>query len=179
VSDFSSDAVQALRNALARNLDWIRTYIAPEGGTQDIQPYVNWIHDRLKDKIPAGADPSDLDRLVKREVRSLFDREASNGARRALFGDVEELADPSSLGFERTIEQSEEVRACLEHLQQEARELIIEAFTLTDADLSGKDIRGRLAARLGISRNALDQRISRALRRIRARMCHRPGWSSR
>ena len=77
------------------------------------------------------------------------------------------------------IEQSEEVRACLEHLKQEARELIMEAFTLTDADLSRKDIRDRLAARLGISRNTLDQRISRALRRIRARMRHRPGWNRR
>ena len=128
VSDLSSDAVQALRNALARNLDWIKTYIAPEGETQDIQPYVDWIHDRLKGKIPEGADPSELDRLVKREVRSLFAREASNGARKALFGGVEELADPSSLGFECTIEQSEEVRDCLEHLQQETRELIIEVF---------------------------------------------------
>jgi hypothetical protein len=179
VSDLSSDAAQALRNALERNLDWIRTYIAPEGGTQDIQSYVNWIYDRLKDKIPGVADPSELDRLVKKEVRSLFVREAPNGARKALFGDVEELADPSALGFERAIEQSEEVRACLEHLQQEARELIVEAFTLTDADLSRKDIRDRLAARLGISRNTLDQRISRALRRIRARMRHRPGWNRR
>jgi DNA-directed RNA polymerase specialized sigma24 family protein len=179
VSDLSSDAAQALRNALERNLDWIRTYVAPEGGTQDIQSYVNWIYDRLKDKIPAVADPAELDRLVKKEVRSLFVREAPNGARKAFFGNVEELADPSALGFERAIEQSEEVRACLVHLQQEARELIIEAFTLTDADLSTKGIRDRLAARLGISRNTLDQRISRALRRIRARMRHRPGWERR
>jgi hypothetical protein len=178
VSDLSSDAAQALRNALERNLDWIRTYVAPEGGTQDIQSYVDWIYDRLKDKIPAVADPSQLDRVVKKEVRSLFAPQVPNG-RKARFGDVEELADPSALGFERAIEQSEEVRACLEHLQQEARELIIEAFTLTDADLSSKDIRDRLAARLGINRNTLDQRISRALRRIRARMRHRPGWRSR
>jgi DNA-directed RNA polymerase specialized sigma24 family protein len=179
VSDLSSDAAQALQNALERNLDWIRAHIlAPGAREQDIQSYINWLYDRLKDRIPAVPDPDELDRLVKKEVRSLFEREAPNGDRKALFGHVEELEDPSALGFEREIELSEEVRACLRHLQKEARELIIEAFTLTEADLSTKDIRDRLAARLGINRNTLDQRISRALRRIRARMRHRPGWNS-
>ena len=65
---------------------------------------------------------------------------------------------------------SDEVRACLKCIQKESRDLILEAFTLTEADLSKKGVRNELAARLGINRNTLDQRISRALGRIRERM---------
>src|SRR5580698_2785556 len=49
-------------------------------------------------------------------------------------------------------------------------------FTLTEDEVSSKDARDRLAARLGINRNTLDQRISRALRLMRRRMCHGLGW---
>ena len=108
-------------------------------------------------------------------MRSVFDRTPSNGARKARFGDVKDLEDPSALGFQRDVELADEVRACLKSIQKEARDLIIEAFTLTEADLSSKGIRDRLAARLGISRNTLDQRISRALGRIRERTRARLG----
>jgi DNA-directed RNA polymerase specialized sigma24 family protein len=169
------DASESLREALERNLDWIKTYIrAPEGRARDIGPYIDWIYARLKEQIPALAAPEELDRLIRNEVRNLFEREAPNGARKAFFGDVGELEDPSALGFERRLELSDEVRACLECLPEETRELVIEAFTLTEADLSGKDARDRLASRLGINRNTLDQRISRAIRRIRERMRGRP-----
>jgi DNA-directed RNA polymerase specialized sigma24 family protein len=73
-------------------------------------------------------------------------------------------------GFEREVELADEVRACLKCIQKESRDLILEAFTLTEADLSRKGVRNELAARLGINRNTLDQRISRALGRIRERM---------
>ena len=170
------DAAESLRKALERNLDWIKTYIpAPEGTGQGIRSYIDWIYDRLKENIPVLATPQELDRLVRNEVRNLFDREASNGARKAFFGDVGELEDPSALRFERRIELSDEVRVCLECLPTETRELVVEAFTLTEADLSGKDVRDGLAARLGINRNTLDQRISRAIRRMRERMRDRPG----
>jgi hypothetical protein len=124
----------------------------------------------MKDHIPTAATGDELDRLIRREVRSLFGRTGRNGVRKARFGDVGDLEDPSALGFERDVEIADQVRACLKCIQKEARELIIEAFTLTEADLSSKGIRKRLAARLGISRNTLDQRISRALGCIRERM---------
>lgn len=179
MSNLSSDAAESLWTAIERNRDWIKTYVLiPEGREQDIESYIKWIYDRLRDHVPGGATPEDLDRLVRKEVRRLFNLEAPNGARKALFGDVGELEDPSALGFEREVELSDEVRACLQCLQKESRDLIIEAFTLTEADLSSKDIRDRLAARFGINRNTLDQRISRALRRIRARMRQRPGRNS-
>jgi DNA-directed RNA polymerase specialized sigma24 family protein len=150
--------------------------LPPEAGEQDVESYVKWIYDRLKDHIPEFAAPADLDRLVRKEVRRLFHRDVPSGARKGRFGDVADLEDPSALGFERKIELFDEVRACLECLQKQNRELIIEAFALTEADLSCKNVRDRLAARLGINRNTLDQRISRALRLMRTRMRHRLGW---
>jgi len=177
MSNLSSDAAEYLWRAIERNRDWIKSYVlAPETREQDVEPYVKWIYHRLKDHIPEFTVPEDLDRLVRREVRRLFARDVPNGSRKALFGDVGELEDPSALGFERKVELSDEVRACLQCLRKHSRDLIIEAFTLTEAEVSGKDARDRLAARLGINRNTLDQRISRALRLMRRRMRHRLGW---
>lgn len=177
MSNLSSDAAESLWRAIERNRDWIKTYaLTPEAREQDVESYVKWIYDRLKDHIPEFAAPTDLDRLVRKEVRRLFDRDLPNGARKARFGDAADVEDPSALSFERKIELSDEVRACLQCLQEQNRELIIEAFTLTEADLSCKNVRDRLAARLGINRNTLDQRISRALRLMRTRMRHRLGW---
>ena len=171
VSDLSSNAAKSLWMALERNHDWIKTYVLPpEDRDRDIQSYIRWIYDRLKDHIPASAGAEDLDRLIRKEVRSLFERIGWNGARKARFGEVGDLEDPSALGFEREVELADEVRACLKCIQKESRDLILEAFTLTEADLSRKGIRNELAARLGINRNTLDQRISRALGRIRERM---------
>ena len=179
VSNLSSDSTAAIRNAIERNLEWIKSHIlGPNIAEQDIPSYLDWICEWLKERVPQYADPQGLDRIVRKELRNLFGREFTNGRRKAIFGDVGELEDPSALLFERKIELSDEVRACLECIQKGARDLIIEAFTLTEADMSGKNVRNRLAARLGISRNTLDQRISRALRRIRARMRYRPGWNN-
>jgi hypothetical protein len=171
VSNLSSDAANSLWMALERNHDWIKTYVLPpEDRDRDIQSYIAWIYDRLKDHIPTSAGAEELDRLIRREVRSLFKRFGWNGARKARFGEVGDLEDPSALGFEREVELADEVRACLKCIQKESRDLIAEAFTLTESDLSRKGIRNELAARLGITRNTLDQRISRALGRIRERM---------
>jgi hypothetical protein len=157
--------------ALERNHDWIKNYILPpEDRNRDIQSYIGWIYERLKDQIPSSAAAEELDRLIRNEVRRLFNRIGWNGARKARFGEVRDLEDPSALGFERDVEVADEVRACLNCIQKEARDLIVEAFTLTEADLSRKGIRNELAARLGLNRNTLDQRISRALGRIRERM---------
>jgi hypothetical protein len=173
VNNLSSESASALWNALERNRDWIKAYVLPmEDRNRDIQSYIEWVYNRLKDHVPASASPVELDRLIRREVRRLFGRRGWNGLRRARFGDVGDLEDPSALSFEHEVETADEVRACLKCIQKEARELIIEAFTLTDADLARRDIRNKLAARLGMNRNTLDQRISRALRLIRERMGH-------
>ena len=180
VSNLSSDSTAAIRSALERNLGWIKTHIlGPNITDQDIPSYIDWICEWLKERVQAASDSQELDRIVRKELRGLFGHEPTNGNRKALFGDVGQLEDPSALLFERKIELSDEVRACLECIEKDARDLIIEAFTLTEADLSRKNVRNQLAARLGINRNTLDQRISRALRRIRARMRYRPGWNNR
>ena len=175
------DAAEALRKALERNLDWIKTHIPALaadalGRTPDIQAYLDWLFDRLKDRIPpGGADPDDLDRLIRSEVRKLFYGPRSRWPPIARFADIGEPEDQSARGFERDLETADEVRACLDSLPEEARELVIEAYTLTEGDLSTPGIRERLARRLGISRNALDQRLSRAIRRIRERRRGDPG----
>src|SRR5260221_14508275 len=93
----------------------------------------------------------------------------------ARFADIGEPEDQSARGFEGDLETADEVRACLDCLPEEARELVIEAYTLTEDDLATPGMRGRLARHLGISRNALDQRVSRAIRRIRERRRGGPG----
>ncbi len=176
MSNLPSDPAKSLWEALEKNREWIRTHIlALENRDRDIQPYIKWIFDRLKDHISPTASAEELDHVVRKEVRSIFERMPSNGSKKARFGDVTDLEDPSALGFLREVELADEVRACLKSIQKEARDLIIEAFTLTEADLSSKGIRDRLAARLGINRNTLDQRIARVLGRIRERMRDRLG----
>ena len=176
MSNLPSDPAKSLWAALETNREWIRTHIlALENRDRDIQPYIEWIFDRLKDHVSPSATAEELDHVVRKEVRSIFERMPSNGAKKARFGDVTDLEDHSALGFLREVELADEVRACLKSIQKEARDLIIEAFTLTEADLSSKGIRDRLAARLGINRNTLDQRIARVLARIRERMRDRLG----
>jgi hypothetical protein len=179
----SPDAAEPLRKALERNLDWIKAHIpalAPDspGGVRDIQPYIDWIHERLKDRIPLDAAPDELDRLVRGEVWKVFHGKRSRQPRISHFADIEKLGEPedhSGLDFERALETADEVRYCLDSLPEELRELVIEAYTLTDGDLSSPGIRERLAKNLGISRNAVDQRLSRAFRSIRERMRKDPG----
>ena len=172
----SPDAADPLRKALERNLDWIKTHIpalaAGSGNTPDIQVYIDWLYDRLKDRIPPDSGPDDLDRLVRGEVRKVFYGRRSRRPPIARFADIGEIGEPedqSARGFERDLETADEVRACLDCLPEEARELVIEAYTLTEGDLSSPGFRERLARNLGISRNTLDQRLSRAIRRIRER----------
>jgi len=176
LSNLPSDPAKSLWEALEKNREWIRTHIlALENRERDIQPYIKWIFDRLKDHVSPSASAEELDHIVRKEVRSIFERMPSNGSKKARFGDVRDLEDPSALGFLREVELADEVRACLRSIQKEARDLIIEAFTLTEADLSTKGIRDRVAVRLGINRNTLDQRIARVLGCIRQRMRSRLG----
>jgi len=169
------DAAESLRKALERNLDWIKTHIPAltAGAAPDIQAYIDWIYDRLKDRIQPDPDPDDLDRLVRSEVRKLFHGRRSRRPPIARFGDIRKIGEPedrSARNFERDLETADEVRACLDCLPEEERDLVIEAYTLTEGELSSPGIRERLARSLGITRNTLDQRLSRAIRRIRERM---------
>jgi hypothetical protein len=179
----SPDAAESLRKALERNLDWIKTHIPAlaadsPGGARDTQAYIDWIHERLKDRIPPQADADELDRLVRGEVWKVFHEKRSRQPRISRFADVETLAEPedqSARNFERSLETADEVRDCLDSLPEELRELVIEAYTLTEGDVSSPRIRERLAKNLGISRNAVDQRLSRAFRSLRARKRKDPG----
>jgi hypothetical protein len=177
------DAAESLRKALERNLDWIKAHIpalAPESpnGSRDSQAYIDWIYERLKDRIPTDLAPEEIDRLVRGEVWKVFHGRRSRQPRISRFVDVERVAEPedqSARNFERTLETADEVRACLECLPEDVRQVVIEAYTLTEGELSDPGIRERLAKNLGITRNAVDQRLSRAIRTIRERMRKDPG----
>jgi hypothetical protein len=179
----SPDAAESLRKALERNLDWIKNHIPAlaadsPGGARDTQAYIDWIHERLKDRIPPDAEADELDRLVRGEVWKVFHGKRSRQPRISRFADVENIGeqeDRSARDFERALETAEEVRDCLNNLPDEVRELVIEAYTLTEGDISSPRIRERLAKNLGISRNAVDQRLSRAFRTLRARKRKDPG----
>lgn len=179
------DAAESLRKALERNLFWIKDHIPAlsmcPADSPRIQPYVDWIYERLKDQLPAAADPdpSELDRLIRAEVRKLFLGRRSRHSR--LLQSEEDLGnieDPLGRDFERAMEAADEVRACLDSLPEEARSLVIEAYTLTEGDLATPGLRERMAKNLGISRDALDQRLSRAIRRMREWARNRPGSKS-
>jgi len=179
----SPDAAEPLRKALERNLDWIKAHIPAlasdsPGGARDIQAYIDWIYERLRDRIPPDPTPEEIDRLVRGEVWKVFHGRRSRQPRASRFADVERIGEPedqSARNFERALETADEVRACLEGLPEELRQLVIEAYTLTEGELSSPGIRERLAKNLGISRNAVDQRLSRAIRSIRERMRKDPG----
>ena len=179
----SPDAAESLRRALERNVDWIRAHIPalasnPPSGERDIQAYIDWIYDRLKDRIQPGLDSGEIDRLVRGEVWKVFHGRRSRQPPISRFADVELVGEPedqSARKFARDLETADEVRACLESLPDDMRQLVIEAYTLTEGELSGPGIRERLAKNLGISRNAVDQRLSRAIRSIRERMRKDPG----
>ena len=178
VRPFSPDAADSLRKALERNLDWIRAHIPALASdspiaARDIQAYVDWIYERLKDRVPLDLEPEEIDRLVRAEVWKVFHDRRSRQPSISRFADVEQIGDPedqSARDFERSLETADEVRACLECLPEELRQLVIEAYTLTEGELSSPGIRARLAKNLGISRNAVDQRLSRAIKSIRERM---------
>ena len=116
--------------------------------------------------------------MVRGEVWKVFHGRRARQPRISSFVDVEQIGEPedqSARNFERALETADEVRACLECLPDELRQLVMEAYTLTEGELSSPGIRERLAKNLGISRNAVDQRLSRAIRSIRERMRKNPG----
>ena len=79
-----------------------------------------------------------------------------------------DTGDPAALRFESELENKDHLRATLECVPEETRKLILEVFAATDGNL--KKRRDHLAASLGLTRSALDQRLSRAYHRLRDRM---------
>jgi DNA-directed RNA polymerase specialized sigma24 family protein len=177
------DAAESLRKALERNLDWIKDHIpalaASAAASPRVQEYIDWIYERLKDRLPPDPDPNELDRLVRAEVRKLFLGRKSRQPRLVQsVEDIGNLEDQSARDFERAVETADEVRAFLDNLPEEARAIVIEAYTLTEGDLASPGLRERMAKNLGISRNALDQRLSRAIKQMREWARKRPGPKS-
>jgi len=174
------DPTDSLRRALELNLEWIRDHIpalaGSAAGSPRVQTYIDWIFDRLKDRVPPNPDPEELDRLVRAEVRKAFlSRRPRQPPIARSVEDLGDIEDESARDFERDLETADEVRECLACLTEQDRELVIEAYTLTEDDLASAGLRKRMAKKLGITRDALDQRISRAIRRIREQRQNRPG----
>jgi DNA-directed RNA polymerase specialized sigma24 family protein len=156
---------------LERNARWIGEFILISGGGSVLNEYLEWFFDRLKDRVPQNVADQELDRMIRVEVNSIFgkfrDRRQHHSALPL------EIVAPASERFEAEVENRDELRASLECVPDETRELILRALSITDEDLrTGRDA---LAAHLGLTRNALDQRLSRAYRRIRDRMHGRRG----
>jgi RNA polymerase sigma factor (sigma-70 family) len=124
---------------------------------------LKWFFDRLKDRVPPEASQQDLDYLVRSEVKSIYSefRDHPSG-----FPFVSEYADPSGDRFREDLERADEARECLEQLPKPIRELLEDIYSLDAEEMT----REELAKKLGIKRNTLDQRISRAMRAIRLRL---------
>jgi RNA polymerase sigma factor (sigma-70 family) len=161
VQTHSPGGAQHLWQALERNAEWIKNYISIRGSV--LKDYLKWFFDRLKDRVPPEASQQDLDHLVRSEVKSIYSefRDLPPG-----FPFVGEYADPSSDRFREDLERADEARECLEQLPKRIRALLEDIYSLDAEEIT----REELAKRLGIKRNTLDQRISRAMRAIRLRL---------
>jgi hypothetical protein len=162
---------QTLWTALERNARWIKQSISCPDSL--LQEHLRWLFERLKDRIPANASDEELDQMVRLEVTRIWGRFRDRFKSNAPFPG--EITDPAGQRFESDLEDKNELRESLECVSAETRELILKVFTATEDEKRSKNTRTRLAARLGLTRNALDQRISRAYSRIRERMSGKRG----
>jgi len=164
-------AAQQLWTALERNAERIGHFISISGGASILDEHLRWLFDRLKDRIPPNPTYEELDQMIRIEASRIY------GEFRDRFQPTSpfpvEVIDPAARRFESDLEDKDELRASLECLPAETRELILSVFTATEDDVEKG--RTRLAARLGLTRTALDQRLSRAYKRIRERMKGRRG----
>ena len=162
---------QQLWTALERNAEWIKRFIAVTGRPSVVDEYLRWFFERLKDRVPPEVTDEVLDKMIRSEVGSIYGK--FRDRLKAGLPFTADIVDPAARRFESVLEDGDELRAALECVPDEARDLILRVFSETEDDLSkGRD---RLARRLGLTRNALDQRLSRAYRRIRERMNGRRG----
>ena len=157
---------QQLWTALERNADWIKHFIAVTDRPSVLDEYLRWFFERLKDRIAPDVTDEGLDKMIRSEVGSIYGK--FRDRLKAGLAFTADIVDPAARRFESALEDRDELRAALECVPDEARELILRVFSETEDDLNkGRD---RLARRLGLTRNTLDQRLSRAYRRIRERM---------
>ena len=156
-------SAQLLREALERNAEWIGSYIEiADAGQAVLAEYLEWFFDRLKDRVPSDATDEALDRLIRAEVRSIYRRLKF---RRGAPPWLAEVPDPEGERFEEDLARRSELNDFLDHLAPEVRGIVEAAYSMSEEEFS----RDELAKRLGIKRNTLDQRISRALKALRSR----------
>lgn len=166
---------QALQDALDRSRNWIRAHLRNVNNERCTDSYIEWILDRLSQRIGDDTKPEDLDGMIREELRA-FVAEEERSTRRysehhTSHDFLHQFPDPASVSFAQELETADELRACLECVPKEYRELLLAAYTLTKNECSDKEARDILARKLGISRAALDQRLARAramIRRARA-----------
>lgn len=162
---------QALQDALDRSRDWIRAHLRKVNNEHCTDSYIQWILDRLGKRVGDDTKPEDIEVMIREELRALVAEEARStrrySERHTPHDFLHQFPDPASVSFAEQLEAADEVRACLECVPKDYRELIVAAYTLTETELSDKEARDILARKLGISRTALDQRLARARAMIR------------
>jgi hypothetical protein len=159
----SQDAlVQLLWTAVARNADWIVNYTGIANAKPAVQDaYLKWFFELLKDQVQPNCREDELDRMIRVQVKSIDGRFRD---RPGAVSHLIDFADPSGNRFQHEIERADEIRALLEGLPKQIRVLLEDVFSTNEQEFS----RNAFAKRLGIKRNTLDQRISRAIKAIRS-----------
>lgn len=109
--------------------------------------------------------------MIRLEVSRIFGKFRDGRQHRSAF--PLDIVDPTADRFQTDLENEKELQASLMCVADETRELILQALSFTDEDIERR--RDDLAAHVGLTRSALDQRLSRAYRRIRDRMRGRRG----
>ena len=159
----SPAAVHLLWQALERNADWIADYISLSRSHSVLKEYLEWFFERLKDRVPQEASEQDLDHLVRAEVKSIYGEFRDRPSGSPCAG---EYADTAAHKFGQTLQLDDQARECLEQLPKQIRDLLEDVYSLDKEEMT----RAELAEKLGIKRNTLDQRISRAIKTIRHRL---------
>jgi len=145
-----------LRQTLERLGDWIADYISIP--RSEVEEYLKWLFERLRDRVPQEASEQDLDQLVRDEVKSIFCefRDRPSGV------PLGDFADTSAHKFA----SGDQTREWLEQLPKQIRHLLEDVYSSGAKEIT----RAELAKKLGIKRNTLDQRICRAIKTIRHRL---------
>jgi DNA-directed RNA polymerase specialized sigma24 family protein len=146
---------------LERNADWIAAYISVSRSVV-VEDYLKWFFERLKDRVPQEASERDLDHLVRAEVKSIYGkfRDRPSGVPLGDYADTS--AHKFALG-----DEARAARECLEQLPKQIRNLLEDVYMLDESD---EITRAELAKKLGIKRNTLNQRISRAIKTVRLQL---------
>ena len=125
---------------------------------------MEWLFERLKDRVPPEASEQDLDELVRAEVKSIYSafRDRPSGF------PLGDYADAEAHKFGEIVQH--DARECLEQLPKQIRDLLEDLYSSGAKEIT----RAELAKKLGIKRNTLNQRICRAIKMIRSRLKRGP-----